>query len=207
MIKLLVNLFPSMVALIGMLSYLKKWRVVQCDQYQISKDVITLSAKPGQDIFHLPNIHSANDWPRLLITVKGDFTLSADCRHDGKSKFDAAGLCVCNEEFSYKFCVENYGNNTSKIASVLTQKYSDEVAGNLLHKQQAQLVLTRQDNILSSYIKVTQELQFHRSFYLKGEPDKLEVGFFAQAPMTNMDVKSNFSDMELIMRSTKHCRN
>ena len=181
-----------------------KW--YNCDKHYVRQDEIELFAKPGQDEFNLPELHFAKDMPKFLVTVENDFTLTARCQHDGKSKFDAAGLYAQNEIMTFKFGVEHYGEGAPRIVSVRSLTYSDEVVGDHLDNCDEVLVLTRSGNILSCYRVGVEGMLFQRAFFLEKASFELKIGFFVQAPFSSIEVKAKFSNILLSSKSTMHTR-
>jgi len=181
-------------------------KLYDCDKHYVTQGEIELFAKPGQDEFNLPELHFVRGMPKFLVTVENDFTLTARCQHDGKTKFDAAGLYAQNEVMKFKFGVEHYGKGSPRIVSVRSLTYSDEVIGDRLNSCDEVLVLTRNGEVLSCYRSGIEGLLFQRAFFLEKASPKLDVGFFAQAPFSSVEVKANFNDIILSSKPTIHTR-
>jgi len=189
-----------------MLDWKYQGKLYDCDKHYVKQDKIELFAEPGQDEFNLPELHVAKDMPKFLMTVENNFTLTARCQHDGETKFDAAGLYVQSDTMTFKFGIEHYGEGAPRIISVRSLNYSDEAIGNQLDDCDGDLVLTRSGEILSCYRVCIEGLLFQRAFFLRRTSSKLKVGFFVQAPFSNVKVKATFNDITLSSNPTEHTR-
>lgn len=167
---------------------------------------LDLIAKPGQDQFNLPGLHTVDNISLHVMPFRGDFTLTAKCCHDGQTKFDASGLYVCNEEMKCKFGVELSEGGRPRIISVHTKKYSDEAAGEYLSECSGELMLSRSGNIITCYTVVELGVIFHRALFLEKENETILVGFFAQAPFSINAVQASFRDIISSPMAKEHSR-
>lgn len=196
--------------------------MLQTHQENELQGKVSLIAEPGQDYFYLPGLHQANNIAKKTQLVTGDFTFRAFCKHDGKSKFDAAGLCLevydTIDQISsrpiaqLKFGVENFGEcKKPRVVTVLTQKFSDEVAGRELEEQSAELVLTRNGSIISCYSlkkssQKTSQLRFERALNLEFSHAVIFVGIFTQAPISQFQVNAEFDIESIANTAIPHIR-
>ena len=167
---------------------------------------IQINACPGQDEFHMPNLHTANNIATCLQKVQGDFTFRATCHLISETKFDAAGLYFKCGQHHLKFGIEHYGNKQPRLISVKSSPYSDEVVGTLLDKSTYSLCLSRTRNIISCYSGINTNFKFERAFSAENLPISSQVGFFSQAPFAIKKSSGIFTELYYSPTPTKHFR-
>ena len=165
-----------------------------------------IQAAGGQDMFNLPGLHTVDNLAHCITQVKGDFTITAVVTLKGNSKFDSAGLYFASNEHRLKFGIEQY-DESYKIVSVLMSPYSDEVNGFSLMESTTQLHLTRKEQIVSCYAQHADKLEFHRAFCKSNIDRDAHVGFYVQAPFSEVGSKAEFKSVEINFIPMEHVRN
>lgn len=178
---------------------------LNCKSCDYISSVWIIEASGGQDMFDLPGLHTVDNLAHCITQVKGDFTITTTVTLKGHTKFDGAGLYFKSNEHRLKFGIEQY-EKSYKIVSVAMSPYSDEVNGFSLMDSTIQLHLTRKGQIISCYTQCGDKLEFHRAFYKSNIALDAYVGFYVQAPFSDVGAKAEFKSAGIKLRPIEHVR-
>lgn len=162
----------------------------------ITENSFSLLAKKGTDLYTTPAGEAkADNVPRLLFQVKGDFILSAKVSSEFNADYDGGGLLVYggNNQWA-KLLIEQVPNNVLVVSSSVVNHKGDGAYHATTQQKDIYLKLVRYKNKYFFYSSQNgQDWQILRDFSLDAI-ETTQVGFYSQAPLGEK-VTTRFSDI------------
>ncbi len=144
---------------------------------------LTVAPEPGSDLFRPYHGKPRDDGCLLHLNITGDFTAVAQAKTELIGFGDAAGLAVRAGDTKWaKLCIERSPAGETSIVSVVTDPWSDDSNGEILHSPGCYLRLTRKGNVIGMHYSLDgSRWRFVRTFGME-MPPVVMIGIEAQAP-------------------------